>query len=245
MMAAACGRNLVPVKLELGGKGAAVVFDDVDLPQTVEKLAQAITFHAGQVCCDATRWLVHGSIYKQFVGRASSGCGGCEIGYQLDADTQIGPVVSEKQRDRVLGYLRRGREEGAERCWRAAGRSAGPGRLLRQAGAAGRLARQRGGPRGDFRPRGLPGAVCRRGRGRPPGQPDRLRPGQQRLDRRPGRANRVAEAMMAGNNWINTHNVFAQGMPYAGVNKSGLGGGVLSVETLFDYWRNLSVVRPL
>ena len=72
LVAAACGRNLVPVKLELGGKGAAVVFDDVDLPRTVEGLAQAITFHAGQVCCDATRWLVHRSIYKEFVAASVS-----------------------------------------------------------------------------------------------------------------------------------------------------------------------------
>jgi aldehyde dehydrogenase (NAD+) len=59
------------------------------------------------------------------------------------------------------------------------------------------------------------------------------------------RAYRVAEQLDAGNSWINAHNVFVHGVPYAGVNKSGLGGGVLSVETLFDYWRSLSVVRPL
>ncbi|HEY4761286.1 MAG TPA: aldehyde dehydrogenase family protein, partial [Thermoguttaceae bacterium] len=59
------------------------------------------------------------------------------------------------------------------------------------------------------------------------------------------RARRVAEAMVAGNSWINAHNLFPHGVPYGGINKSGLGGGVLSVETLFDYWRSLSVVRPL
>ena len=51
--------------------------------------------------------------------------------------------------------------------------------------------------------------------------------------------------MVAGNSWINAHNVFAHGVPYGGVNKSGMGGGVLSIETLFDYWRSQSVVRPL
>jgi aldehyde dehydrogenase (NAD+) len=59
------------------------------------------------------------------------------------------------------------------------------------------------------------------------------------------RAGRVAEAMVAGNSWINAHNLFPHGVPYAGVNKSGMGGGVLSPETLLDYWRSLSVVRPL
>ena len=60
-----------------------------------------------------------------------------------------------------------------------------------------------------------------------------------------GRAARVAESMVAGNSWINAHNVFPHGVPYGGVNKSGVGGGVLSIETLFDYWRSQSVVRPL
>ena len=59
------------------------------------------------------------------------------------------------------------------------------------------------------------------------------------------RATRVAERMVAANSWINAHNVFAHGVPYGGVNKSGMGGGVLSVETLLDYTRALSVVRPL
>jgi aldehyde dehydrogenase (NAD+) len=59
------------------------------------------------------------------------------------------------------------------------------------------------------------------------------------------RASRVAEQLCAGNSWINAHNVFPFGAPYGGIKKSGMGGGVLSVETLFDYWRNLSVVRPL
>ncbi len=59
------------------------------------------------------------------------------------------------------------------------------------------------------------------------------------------RASRVAESMVAGSSWINGHNLFPHGVPYAGINKSGLGGGVLSIETLFDYWRSLSVVRPL
>jgi len=60
-----------------------------------------------------------------------------------------------------------------------------------------------------------------------------------------GRAARVAESMVAGNSWINAHNVFANGVPYGGIHKSGMGGGVNSIETLFDYWRSQSIVRPL
>jgi aldehyde dehydrogenase (NAD+) len=105
LVAEACGRNLVPVKLELGGKGAAVIFDDVDVPQTAQKLVQAITFHTGQVCCDATRWLVHKSIYQKFVDECVKQMKNVKVGYQMDGETQMGPVVNEKQRKRVLGYL--------------------------------------------------------------------------------------------------------------------------------------------
>ena len=56
---------------------------------------------------------------------------------------------------------------------------------------------------------------------------------------------RVAEGMVAGHRWINAHNGFVHGVPYGGVNKSGIGGGVLSIETLMDYYRSASIVRPL
>jgi acyl-CoA reductase-like NAD-dependent aldehyde dehydrogenase len=60
-IAAACGANLVPAKLELGGKGAAVVFEDADVESAADALASAVTLNAGQVCCTATRWVVHSS----------------------------------------------------------------------------------------------------------------------------------------------------------------------------------------
>ncbi|MEY3226699.1 MAG: 2-aminomuconic 6-semialdehyde dehydrogenase, partial [Planctomycetota bacterium] len=59
------------------------------------------------------------------------------------------------------------------------------------------------------------------------------------------RCARVAEAFRAGNGWINAHNVIVHGVPYGGIGKSGMGGGVVSPETLDDYLRPISVVRPL
>ena len=56
---------------------------------------------------------------------------------------------------------------------------------------------------------------------------------------------RVAEAFETGNGWINSHNVVVHGVPYAGVKKSGMGRGVVSRETLLDYYRNISIIRPL
>jgi len=59
------------------------------------------------------------------------------------------------------------------------------------------------------------------------------------------RAERVAERLVAGNTWVNAHNVFAYGLPYGGVNLSGYGGGVNSPETLMDYLRPQTIARPL
>jgi len=103
----------VPVKLELGGKGAAVLFDDIDLDQTASALVSALTLNTGQVCCTATRWLVHESIWDPFVERAKTRLEHLNIGYSLLPETEMGPVVSPKQKDRILGYLRRGVAEGA------------------------------------------------------------------------------------------------------------------------------------
>lgn len=114
LVAESCGRNLIPVKLELGGKGAAVIFDDIDVDKTVDALCDAVTLNTGQVCCTATRWLVHESIYDQFVERTRSRMAAVQIGYWNDPQTQMGPVVSQKQKDRVLGYLQKARQQGAE-----------------------------------------------------------------------------------------------------------------------------------
>jgi len=245
-IAEACGKNLVPVKLELGGKGAAVIFDDVDVPQTAEKLVQAITFHTGQVCCDATRWLVHKRICAPFVEACVERMKQVVVGYTFDSATQMGPVVSEKQRKRVLGYLERGRAEGAEAPLEG-GEASVPDRngfYVKPALLAGSLdnvaAREEiFGPVAYLASFNDEEEAIRMANNTDYGLANSVWSSDL------ARAYRVAEAMVAANSWINAHNVFPHGVPYGGVNKSGMGGGVLSIQTLFDYWRSMSVVRPL
>ncbi len=246
MVGEACGRNLVPVKLELGGKGAAVVFNDVDVEATAEALVGAITFHTGQVCCDATRWLIHKDIYDEFVGECVSRLKNVRIGHPLDPESQMGPVVNPKQCERVLGYLAKGKADGAE-CLLEGGPAnvdGYSGNYVKPALLAGSLdnvaAREEiFGPVAFIAPFETEQEAIRMANNTDYGLANSVWTAD--LDR----ASRVAEAMVAGNSWINAHNVFAHGVPYGGVNKSGMGGGVLSIETLMDYYRSTSVVRPL
>ena len=246
LVAEACGRNLTPVKLELGGKGAAVIFDDVDVGDTAQKLADAITFHTGQVCCDATRWLVHRKIYDQFVDEAVVRLKQVQVGYQLDDGVHMGPVVNAKQRQRVLGYLEKGVAEGAEVVLEG-GAAEVPGRdgfYVKPALLAGSLdnvaAREEiFGPVAYIAPFDDEQQGVQMANSTDYGLANSVWSSDLQ------RASRVAEQLCAGNSWINAHNVFARGIPYGGINKSGMGGGVNSIETLFDYWRSLSVARPL
>jgi len=247
LIASACGHNLVPVKLELGGKGAAVAFDDIDVPAVAQALVAAVTLNTGQVCCTATRWVLHERIYDALVSAARGLMEQIRIGHGLVEGTQMGPAVSEKQRRRILGYLAQGVAEGAQPVL---------------AGGAAQVAQQ---PHGFYvKPAllaGGPDNICARDEiFGPVAYLMKFRTEDEAIElvnrSRYGlansvwtqdlaRANRVAERLVAGNSWINGHNLFAHGVPYAGCNLSGCGGGVLGPDTLFDYLRAQSIVRPL
>jgi aldehyde dehydrogenase (NAD+) len=114
-IAEVCGRLLRPVTLELGGKSAAIVLDDADLDlgAMARQLFAATLLNNGQTCFLGTRVLAPRSRYDEVVDAFTALAGGLAIGDPLDADTQIGPMASARQRDRVESYITKGRSDGA------------------------------------------------------------------------------------------------------------------------------------
>ena len=110
----ACGRLLRPVTLELGGKSAAIILDDADLDATMKGLKSVSFINNGQTCFLGSRILAPRSRYDEVVDALADLVKGLNVGNPLDTETDIGPVVSSRQRDRVLGYIEAGRSSGAK-----------------------------------------------------------------------------------------------------------------------------------
>jgi acyl-CoA reductase-like NAD-dependent aldehyde dehydrogenase len=108
-----CGRLLRPVTLELGGKSAAIILDDADLTDAAEALFGATLLNNGQTCILGTRVLAPRERYDEIVAVFSGLAGAMKVGDAMDPETQIGPMASRTHRDRVMGYIEKGKEQGA------------------------------------------------------------------------------------------------------------------------------------
>lgn len=106
--------NLKRVSLELGGKSPDIVFADADLDAAVPGASMAVFANSGQICSAGTRLFVEEKVYDEFVGRVAEFGRKLQVGNGLDPNTQIGPLVSEQQLERVTGYLAIGQKEGAQ-----------------------------------------------------------------------------------------------------------------------------------
>jgi acyl-CoA reductase-like NAD-dependent aldehyde dehydrogenase len=104
-IAESAGRRLIGTTLELGGKGPQIVFPDADLDRAVHSLAAGITAGTGQACNAGSRLLVHESIREQVVEQLTEVLAGVTYGDPLDPASQIGPLASRAQYERVTGYL--------------------------------------------------------------------------------------------------------------------------------------------
>jgi phenylacetaldehyde dehydrogenase len=110
----AAARDLKHVSLELGGKSPNIILEDADLDVAIPGAASAIFFNHGQCCCAGSRLYVHEKLFDKVVAGVSDQARAITLGSGLDPATQMGPMVSEIQRDRVCGYLEAGKKEGAK-----------------------------------------------------------------------------------------------------------------------------------
>ena len=106
--------NLKKVSLELGGKSPNIVFDDADMKASIPGAANAIFFNHGQCCCAGSRLYVEQAIFDEVVEGVAERAKHIKLGHGFDPDTDMGPLVSKEQLDRVTGYLESGLSEGAE-----------------------------------------------------------------------------------------------------------------------------------
>ena len=108
------GRDMKRLLLELGGKGAGIVFEDADLKTAISTIVSAWAFHSGQICTAPTRVLAQRGVYDQVVGGLQLAAGHLKVGDPLEADTIVGPLVSAVQRDRVEALIQTGISQGGE-----------------------------------------------------------------------------------------------------------------------------------
>jgi aldehyde dehydrogenase (NAD+) len=124
-IASICGEQLKRVSLELGGKSAAIILDDADLAATVEGLKFASLMNNGQACVAQTRILASRDRYDEVVDAVSGMVGALAVGDPEDEATEVGPLVAERQQERVEKYIAVGQEEGAKVAVGGNGRPSG------------------------------------------------------------------------------------------------------------------------
>ncbi|HZB71919.1 MAG TPA: aldehyde dehydrogenase [Acidimicrobiales bacterium] len=113
-IASICGEQLKRCSLELGGKSAAIILEDADLSHTIENLKMASLMNNGQACVAQTRILASRSRYDEVVDALGEMVSGLTVGDPLEMTTEVGPLVAERQQERVEKYIALGQEEGAQ-----------------------------------------------------------------------------------------------------------------------------------
>ncbi len=114
IIARACGDGMKRQLLELGGKGAAVVFEDSDLDLAVAGIGSTWSFHSGQICTAPTRVLVHSSKRDELIGKLAGYAGALKVGDPLAPDTVVGPLITGIQRGRVEALIKEATDAGAQ-----------------------------------------------------------------------------------------------------------------------------------
>jgi phenylacetaldehyde dehydrogenase len=214
--------NLKKVSLELGGKSPNVVYKDADLDTAIPGAASAIFFNHGQCCCAGSRLYVEKSIFDRVVEGVADYAKKIKVGSGLEPDTQMGPLVSEEQLNRVCGYLEAGFSEGAKAL--AGGQKKGdrgyfvePTVLVNTTENMKVVQEEIFGPVVAAMPFSDPDEILPRANDSAYGLAAAV------WTNDIGKAHRTADALRAGTVWINCYNIFDAALPFGGYKQSGWG----------------------
>jgi len=214
--------NLKKVSLELGGKSPNVVFKDADLDTAIAGSASAIFFNHGQCCCAGSRLYVERPVYDRVVEGVANQAKKIKVGSGLEADTNMGPLVSQEQLDRVCNYLEIGMSEGAKAM--AGGKKVGdrgyfvePTVLVNTQESMKVVQEEIFGPVVAAIPFDDPEELMPRANDTVYG----LAAGIWTKDI--SKAHRLAAGLRAGTVWINCYNIFDAALPFGGYKQSGWG----------------------
>jgi len=238
-IATSAARKLIPVTLELGGKSANIVFADADLDRAVNGVVGGIFAASGQTCVAGSRLVVHRSIADAFVERIVALAGTARIGDPMDLSTEVGPVTTEAQLDKILGHIADATAAGATCVLggrRAGDPACGTGWFVEPTIFTGvrpdaRLARQEVfGPVLAVMPFDDEDEAVALANATDYG----LAAGIWTRDL--NRAHRTARAVEAGSVWVNTYRTSAPMTPFGGYKRSGLGreGGAEAIRQFLE-----------
>ena len=208
--------------LELGGKSPVIVAPDADPEMAAAGAAGAIFFNSGQVCTAGSRLYIHDKIYDKVVSGLAAAASGTKLGAGHLPDSQMGPVVSQEQMERVLGYIEKGKAEGGEVV--AGGmRQGNQGYFVQPTVFAGlgpdsALVREEiFGPVVVATPYKSIDDIAAQANDTPYGLAASIWTQDLSL------AHRLARRIKAGTVWVNTHNVVDPNLPFGGFKQSGIG----------------------